>query len=401
MEERLPEHVADAHAPAAARFPRRFVRATVAGLLVAALLFYGMWYYIMPARVEALRVAPARATLEISGPGLLDARNKVVITARVQGYLKSIAVDRNDPVAEQQVLAELEAEDLDNQLVAAKADADAAQRAIAQARSEQDRAKASAEKAQSDFERKKSLIAGHIITEADWLATQAAYQETKADLARAAVMVDRAIAQAASAAANVKVLQARLDYATIRSPLNGVVVMRDRNVGDLLSPGTSLMQLVDPATIIISARFDESVMDTIEPGQTAIVRFASSPDRDFKGRVLRLIRQVDQETREFTVDITLDQLPDHWAIGQRANVLIEAPSPTPIITVPQAFVVPQDRRAGVWVDHDDRAEWVPLTLGYPAGTSMQVVKGLREGDVVLSPSGRYWLESIRVAGDAK
>ncbi len=399
MEERLPEHLTDTHAPA--RLSRRSVRTVVVVLIAAALLFYGVWYYAIPARVDGLRVAPARAMLEISGPALLDARNKVVITARVQGYLKSIAVDRNDPVTEQQVLAELEAEDLGNQLVAAKADAEAAQRAIAQARSEQDRAKASAEKAQSDFERKKSLIAGHIITEADWLATEATYRETKADLARAAVMVDRAIAQAASAVANVKVLQARLDYATIRSPLNGVVVMRDRNVGDLLSPGTSLMQIVDPATIIISARFDESVMDTIEPGQKAIVHFASSPERDFKAQVLRLIRQVDQETREFTVDITLDQLPDHWAIGQRANVVIEAPSPTPTITVPQSFVVPQDRRAGVWLDHNGRAEWVPLTLGYPAGTSMQVVKGLRDGDVALPPNGRYWLQPVILASDTK
>jgi HlyD family secretion protein len=164
----------------------------------------------------------------------------------------------------------------------------------APSRSEQDRAKASAEKAQSDFERKKSLISGRIITEADWLATEAAYRETKADLARAAVMVDRAIAQAASAAANVKVLQARLDYATIRSPLNGVVVMRDRNVGDLLSPGTSLMQIVDPATIIISARFDESVMDTIEPGQTTIIspraRIGTSKDA-FCGLSVRSIRK--------------------------------------------------------------------------------------------------------------
>jgi HlyD family secretion protein len=132
VEERLAEHLTGAHAPAPARFSRRVARTALIVLIAAALLCYGIWYYAIPVQVPGVRVAPTNAILEISGPGLLDARNKVVITARVQGYLKSIAVDRNDPVTEHQVLAELEAEDLDNQLVAAKADAEAAQRAIAQ-----------------------------------------------------------------------------------------------------------------------------------------------------------------------------------------------------------------------------------------------------------------------------
>jgi HlyD family secretion protein len=82
-------------------------------------------------------------------------------------------------------------------------------------------------------------------------------------------------------------------------------------------------------------------------------------------------------------------------------VVIEAPSPTPTITVPQSFVVREDRRAGVWTARNGRAMWVPLTLGYPAGTSMQVVKGLGEGDVVLPPNGRFWLEPVSVASNAQ
>jgi HlyD family secretion protein len=375
-------------------------RAPYAVLLGASLCYVG-YFYGLPGTVEGHRVAPAAATLDIAGPGLVDARNKVTVTARIQGYLRSIAVDRNDPVSVGEVLAQLESEELVNQLAVARADADAADRAVAEARSNQERAKAIAEKARSDFERRRGLAQNRIITEGDWVATEATFRQTQAELARSATMIDRAIAQAASAAANVKVLSARLNDATIRSPLNGVVVMRDRNVGDLLSPGTPLMQIVDPSTIIISARFDESAMGAVETGQLAIVRFASAPDKEFRGEVLRLIRQVDQETREFSVDITLQSLPSHWALGQRANIVIKAQSPTTIITVPKVLITRQSGRVGVWTLRDGRADWAPLTLGYPAGTSVEVVRGLREGDVVLPPEGRYWLEPVAIAGEGK
>ncbi|SDR62471.1 HlyD family secretion protein [Rhizobiales bacterium GAS191] len=372
----------------------KLIRFTPYVLVFGGLLVYIAYYYAIPRRAAGHHVSPSTATLEIAGPGLLDARNKVTVSARVQGYLRSIAVDRNDTVSIDQVLAQLESEELFNQLAAARADAESAERAVAEARSEQDRSKAVADKARADLERRRDLALKHIITEADWVATEAAFRQAQAELARSGTAIEGAIARAAAAAANVKVLQARLNDATIRSPLNGVVVMRDRNVGDLLSPGTSLMQLVDPRTIIVSARFDESAMGAIDPGLTAKVRFASVAGADFKGSVLRLIRQVDQETREFAVDIALETLPPHWALGQRANVIVEVPSPPEMIAIPQSLVVRQSGRVGAWMLQNGRAQWVPLTLGYPAGGLVEVLKGLHEGDVVLAPEGRYWLEPI-------
>ncbi|PWT82699.1 MAG: hypothetical protein C5B58_07755 [Acidobacteria bacterium] len=391
----------DAREATSHRVSRPTVRRVVYAALVGIAVIYIGWFYIFPKSVEGVAIGSARSKLDITGPGLLDARNRVTITARIQGFLKSIAVDRNDRIKVGQVLAQLESEDLVNQLAAAEADCEAAERAVTQARNEEEKAKATAARAKSDLERKRSLVQGRIITEADWVATEAFFRESQADLARAAAVINRAVAQATSAAATVEVLRARLNYATITSPLDGVVIMRDRNVGDLLSPGTSLMQLADPNTIIISARFDESSMDAIEAGQRATVRFASSPRQDFNGTVLRLIRQVDEETREFTVDIVLEKLPDHWAIGQRANVIIEALSPTPVITVPQSFVNRQSGRIGMWRLHHHRAEWKPVTLGYPAGTSIEVTTGLSEGDIVLPPEGRYWLQPVTVAHAAK
>ena len=377
------------------------VKTAVLAIVFAAIAVYIVFYYFNPRTVDGLRITPAIVGLEVSGPALLDARNKVTITARIQGYLKTVNVDRNDPVKVGQVLAQLESEDIANQLAASVADAEAADRSISEARSDQERAHASAEKAKLDYDRKRGLREKNIITEGDWVATEAAFRQTQAELARSATTIAKASAMSASAEANVKLLEVRLRDATIRSPLNGVVVSRDRNVGDLLLPGTPLLQLVDPSSIVLSARFDESAMGTIAPGQSANLYFASMPTENLKGTVLRVIRLVDQETREFTIDITMDKLPSHWALGQRANVTIKAPSLVPAIVIPPNLTARRNGRVGVWLLRNGRAEWVQIDLGYSAGNAVQVVNGLSAGDIVLPPEGTYQYEPISLQESGK
>lgn len=363
-------------------------------VVVVAAATYFIFYYLNPTPLDGLRVAPATVALEIAGPALLDARNKVTITARFQGYLKEVNVDRNDLVETGQIVAQLDLEDITNQLAAAEADAEAAERMISGTRADLERFRALAEKATWDYARKRELHDKAVVSESEWITAEATYRQAQADLAHAEATVARAKAQAASAEANVKLLKVRLSDATMRSPLKGIVVSRDRNPGDLLLPGTPLMELVDPTTIVLSTCFDESAMGTIAPGQHATIRFASMPNEIFNGTVLRVIHQVDQETREFTVDITIEHLPDSWALGQRAHTVVQAPSSVATISIPQRITVRRNGRVGVWLVRSGRAEWVPLELGYPAGDAVQVVNGLTPGDILIPPEGIYEFEPI-------
>jgi HlyD family secretion protein len=366
----------------------------ILGLAIIGLAAAGIYYYVLPTTASGVSIEIQPVTLEVRGPALLDATNKVTVTARVQGFMKTVNVDRNDTVSENQILAEIRSEDVSGQLLAAQADARGAELSIAEAQASADSLKAMGDRAKTDYERKRSLLPSGSITQADWTSAEAVYKQSQADLARAAVSIDRAIAHKASADANVDSLRARLDDATIRSPLNGVVVQRYRNVGDLLTPGVVLMDIVDPRTVILSARFDESVMGSIRPGQRVVARFTAEPDRQFRGSVWRLIRQVDTETREFEVDVVLDELPTIWAIGQRATVTIEVVSPT--IAIGQDMLARRNGRAGVWKVTDSRAEWVPVDLGYPSGRLVQVVSGLTAGDLIVTPKSRLYFEPLRV-----
>jgi len=363
---------------------------------IAAVIGCGLYFYLIPTKVPGIVIEAKPVTLEMRGPALLDANNKVTVTARIQGFMKSVNVDKNDPVSENQVLAQIYSEDVASQLAAAQADARAAELAVAETRANSESLRAIADKSRADYDRKRGLLTNATISQADWTATEAAFKQATADLARASIAIDRALAQKTSADANVESLRARLNDATIRSPLDGIVVQRYRNVGDLLSPGVVLMDIIDPKTVILTARLDESVMGAVRPGQSVTARFAAEQARQFKGSVWRLIRKVDQETREFEIHVTLDELPSTWALGQRATVTIEAVSPTATIAIPQDLIARRQGRVGVWKSADGRAEWVPVNLGYPSGKSIQIVSGLEPGDIVVQPKGRFDYQPLQV-----
>ncbi|MFS8036883.1 efflux RND transporter periplasmic adaptor subunit [Xanthobacter sp. AM11] len=356
----------------------------------------GYWY-VVPVRVPHYEVRARPMSLEINGPGLMDAINRVVVTSRIQGFLKSIEADRNDAVTRGQVLARLESADLENQLAVAAAEAVAADRGVVEAESERARVAAAYDKAKIEFERRSTLARSNVISPAELTTAEAGFKQAEADRARADASVERARAQLLSRQANVKVLEAKLAEATIVAPLDGVVISRERNRGDLLLPGANLMQVVELSTIIVAARFDESARAAIRPGQPARIRFASDPTRLWTGRVLRLSRQVDQETREFTADITLDALPESWAMGQRANVAVEAQSPALAIGVPESLLTRRDGRPGVWLARGGRATWTPVALGYVSGSQIEITRGLKPGDQVLAPAGRYPFQPVAPA----
>jgi HlyD family secretion protein len=382
------------------RFRKVKIAIAVCLILVLSVAAVG-YFFLVPSTVPHYVVTPGSVVVEMTGPGILDATNKVLITSRIPGFLNSIAVDRNDLVTAGQTLAELDARDIESELAGALADVDVAKSAVLEATGNRAKAKAALDKANSDLLRRRGLSNSGIVSRVEVDTLEIALQQATAEYDRTAAVEEGARAHVRVATAKVGVLRHKRNEAQILSPMNGVVVSRDRSVGDLLAAGIQLFQLVDPKSIVISTRLDESIMGLIEPGQSAKVRFTSDPVQAIDAKVVRISRTVDPETREFMIELSPDRLSRNWALGQRAFVAIEVFLPPDTLVVPLAFVARRDGRAGVWRRVLGRAVWSPIEAAAVSGKYLQVVRGVAPGDAILDPSGRYTFELVTIEGFPK
>ena len=377
--------------------PRRNSR-TLLMAAVAVIAFAGLFLairYGYPRDVDHLIVASRPFVVDQSGPGTLSAINKAAISVRIQGRITAVRVEVNEKVDVGQVVAEIASDDLQARLQSSIAAEEAAKLAVTQAQAQQDRAESAAQNANATLQRQSALLKQQAVSQSAYDNARASARQAEADLAASKASVAQARAQERSAAATVALNRADLADAVVRAPFAGIVISRSQNVGDMTMPGTPIVEIVDPETIVLSARFDESAIAAIRQGQKADLSFSAQPDTPIAGHVLRVNRQVDSETREFTVDVKPDKLPESWAIGERGTAVISIAAKPSVIAVPTADVVRRDGQAGVWTTVGGRARWTPVELGEIGGARVEVRSGLRNGDVVLAPRGVY--AGMRVA----
>ncbi|MGO7395273.1 efflux RND transporter periplasmic adaptor subunit [Rhizobium ruizarguesonis] len=368
---------------------RRFRRLGALVIVLAGIcaVWLGNRYFVSHA-VERFAIKPVDLTVELSGPGTLDATRISLVSSRLQGVIATMRVDRNDRVSQGDIVAEIVTDDLKSELGASLASVDAARKAVDLAKADREHAEAALTNAQSNFDRRKTLLEKRVASKESYDTAVSTLRQADADLKRSQAAIEQAKAQEEEAAATAAVQRVKLDDGTIRAPFEGVVVSRDHYVGDTITPGAEIVRLVDPASIILSARFDESSIYRLWPGQKAVIRFnGGGKGSSVTATVLRIGRQVDTETREFSVDLRPETLPPNWAVGQRAMTTIEIDTREGVLAVPTNAIERRKGKPGVWIIDSGRAYWIAITLGDTGGPFVEVVQGLEPGDVILSEPG--------------
>ena len=265
----------------------------------------------------------AAAAEDVLGTGTLEARVKTSISARIQERLVEVLVDQGDQVKKGQVLAKLDDAELRQQVAIAEATLAAAKQTAMRVEADLSRSEAVLAQARLDEKRLKGLLASSAVSQTDADKAAEALKVAEADLKRSNAAIAEAQGQVLVAEKTLLHRKEQLAFTQITAPYDGLIIRRDREPGDMLVPGASLMELISLGELWIRAWVDETEMAKLAPGQKARVIFRSEADMSYPGVVSRLGREMDRETREFLVDVRVEQLPANWATGQRAEVYIQ------------------------------------------------------------------------------
>jgi HlyD family secretion protein len=367
----------------------------------------------------------------ISATGRLQALTTVQVGTQVSGTIAEIYADFNSQVRKGQVIARLDASQLQAQLTQASANlmgatasVQTAQAAVLSAdasvqaaEANVDRLQAMVDDAERNLARARELVEAGVaprrdLDTAQTAAAQAAAQkqqalaqvnQAKAQAQSARSQLNQAQAQAAQARASVDIASVNLERTVIKAPIDGVVVARNVDVGQTVAASLQAPTLFlianDLTRMQVLADIDEADVGQLQPG--ALVRFTvdAYPSETFDGRIsqVRLSPQTVQNVVTYTAVIDVANPESKLKPGMTANVNAVTAERRGVLTVPAAALRfrPEDapaaepaRRAGaaVYRVNGNNLEKTPVRTGLSDGQQVEIVSGLSEGDSVAVPA---------------
>ncbi len=399
------------------------------GLVVLALLVLIVWLWrrstaeteaeVTPiVSVKVVKAERGEIAAQYSAVGTIWPREKADVSAKISAQIKQMALLKNKLVRAGEVIAVLESRDLRAQRAEAVAALNEAranerslvtgtipktnaedQKALADARAKVNTARATYERRRTLFERggisKKDLEASQLelTTAEDELRLQ---EQTAALRSRSLNPNDRALAAARTAQAQQRVatLDAQLSYATIRSPITGIVTDQFQYEGEFASAGGKLVTIADSSTVIVKAPFPDTAVAELKTGDPATVLPTDSSAEEMHSQITLLSRSSDPANRTVEVWVTLGNSAGKLRPNGAAQVTVFANSKNDAIVLPASAVTLEASNATegtvMVVDQENVAHETKVTTGIRTPDKIEIVEGLKGGETVVV-EGNYAL----------
>ncbi|MFN8064410.1 MAG: efflux RND transporter periplasmic adaptor subunit [Vicinamibacterales bacterium] len=326
-----------------------------------------------PLAVDVTTVVERALDVPLTLPGELSAFQSVAIQPRVNGFVRSVAVDRGSHVRTGDPLVTLDAPELVAQRAEAQARVLAAQAQVATAQ-----AKADADR--GTFERLRSaantpgVVAGN-----DLVVAEKAAEASRNQLASA----QQAVEAARQSLASVRELES---YLRVTAPFAGTVTERNVHPGALVGPANStpMLRLVDAQKLRLVVPVPEAYVAAVSADAELRFTVAAFPGQTFSGRVARISRAVDTDTRTMAVELDVPNADGRLAPGAFCQVTWPVRRSTPSLFVPSSSVAGTTDRTFVVRIRDGKTEWVDVRTGVTAGSLVEVFGNIAAGDRVAS-----------------
>ena len=339
--------------------------------------------------VAKAELAPARGALVL--PGNIQAIVEAPIFARSEGYLQKRLVDIGDRVDAGQLLAVVEAPEVDKQVQQAEATVSRSEATLAQTRAAQEQSYTQLKLAEVTAQRWNTLYAKGVVSRQEADEKQAAYEARRADNEAARANVAAAVNAVAGSHADLQRLADLKGFQQIRAPFTGIITARNTDIGALIRSGASdgreLFRLARIDTVRIMINVPQANIPAISVGQAATVSVQERPGREFSGRLVRTANALDPATRTLLAEIHV-QNPSYVLLpGMYAQVRLADAQSAPAILVPgDTLVVRSDGPQVAVVREDGGIHYQKVVLGRDFGAQSEIISGLKGGEsLVINP----------------
>ncbi|HLQ90959.1 MAG TPA: efflux RND transporter periplasmic adaptor subunit [Xanthobacteraceae bacterium] len=315
-----------------------------------------------------------RSTLDV--PGRLEAYSQAQIYSRVSGYIKSWKADIGSPVKAGDLLAEIDAPDLDQQIMQAHANVASAT--------------ANANLSNATLQRGQSLSQSGSVSKQE-LDQRAADFANKSGLVR-------------SAQANLDMLRVLEKYKSLAAPFDGLITARTTDVGALISAGGNglpLFVVSDTAKLRVYVNVPQNYVPSIKVGTKAQITVPEYQGRSFTATVESSARAVDIASGTTRMQLLVDNAGGELMTGGFANVRLDLPQPEDAISVPaSALIFDQQGMRVATVGSDNRVVIKPITIARDLGRIVEIATGLEASDRVVEspPDGIAHGDLVRLTG---
>ena len=370
---------------------RRVYFGVIFALVIVLLMVLGLTGFFSPSiKVDTSTtslVYPSQALTQLNASGYVVPQRKAAVAAKVTGRIIALYVEEGSRVKKDQIIARLEADDVAAQRDQARANLEVSKQNLEQARAELADAKAS-------FQREEALLAQDFTTKAAYDAAEARCKKAIAAASAAEAMV-RAN-DAALKAANVV-----LDYALIKAPFDAIVLTKNADIGDIVTPigaaanaKAAVVTIADLSSLQVEADVAESNLEAIKMGQPTEVQLDAIPDTRFKGAIHMIVPTADRTKATVMVKVKFLNMDSRILPEMSAKVAFlsrEASNDEqqPRLAIPQKAIRVRNGNTMVFVVRGNRVDEMKVSAGHQIGDMIEINSGLTKGEkVVINPPAK-------------
>ncbi len=348
--------------------------------------------------VNVVTVERSAASTELVLPGNIQAVTEAPVLARASGYVKNRYADIGDRVKKDQLLAEIEAPELDRQVEQAKAAVAQSEAMLEQANANLQQAHANEKLAKVTADRWQNLVNRGAVSRQENDTYQSQYQAQQANVQALEKAIAAAKSNIVASQANLNRLMELQGYQKVTAPFAGVITLRNIDTGTLISEASTLLfRIAQTDRLRTFINVPQADAASVRVGQAAQLGISERPGTTFTGTVTRTANALDPATRTLLAEVQVPNPTGALLPGMYAEVDLKTTRKDPPLLIPgDTLLIRPEGPEVALVDAEQKVHFQPIRLGRDYGAKIEVLGGVDAGQRIIVNPGDTVKEGTKV-----